>query len=191
MMNFSNSMKPPHKRRGTYWRDLVLGFIVGALVALLIGLAVSRITTTAKADQDFPAETPADSSPLWTVEPSPVGTPTEVPATIPPQTLFRVTAYCACEKCCGEWAKNRPNGVVYGAAGIELIAGVSAASPLPLGTVVEVEGLGEYVVQDRPAKWVIEKYGENQLDIYFDNHEEACAFGLQYLNVYIKEEPEP
>lgn len=189
MMNFSNSMKPPHKRRGTYWRDLVLGFIVGALVALLIGLAVSRITTTAKADQDFPAETPADSSPLWTVDPSPVETPTEVPATTPPQTLFRVTAYCACEKCCGEWAKNRPNGVVYGAAGIELIAGVSAASPLPLGTVVEVEGLGEYVVQDRPAKWVIEKYGENQLDIYFDNHEEACAFGLQYLNVYIKEEP--
>ena len=110
-------------------------------------------------------------------------------ATTPPQTLFRVTAYCACEKCCGEWAKNRPNGVVYGAAGIELVAGVSAASPLPLGTVVEVEGLGEYVVQDRPAKWVIEKYGENQLDIYFDNHEEACAFGLQYLNVYIKEEP--
>lgn len=189
MMNFSNSMKPPHKRRGTYWRDLVLGFIVGALVALLIGLAVSKITTTAKADQDFPAETPADSSPLWTVQPSPLEIPTEFPATTPPQTLFRVTAYCACEKCCGEWAKNRPNGVVYGAAGIELVAGVSAASPLPLGTVVEVEGLGEYVVQDRPAKWVIEKYGENQLDIYFDNHEEACAFGLQYLNVYIKEEP--
>lgn len=189
MMNFSNSMKPPHKRRGTYWRDLVLGFIVGALVALLIGLAVSKITTVAKADQDFPAETPADSSPLWTVQPSPVEIPTEVPATTPPQTLFRVTAYCACEKCCGEWAKNRPNGVVYGAAGIELVAGVSAASPLPLGTVVEVEGLGEYVVQDRPAKWVIEKYGENQLDIYFDSHEEACAFGLQYLNVYIKEEP--
>lgn len=58
MMNFSNSMKPPHKRRGTYWRDLVLGFIVGALVALLIGLAVSKITTTAKADQDFSAEPP-------------------------------------------------------------------------------------------------------------------------------------
>lgn len=167
----------------------MVGFIAGVLVALLIGLAVSRITTTAKADQDFSAETPAVSPSLWTVEPSPVETPTEVPAATPTKTLFRVTAYCACEKCCGEWAKNRPNGVVVGAAGIELVAGVSAASPLPLGTVVEVEGLGEYVVQDRPAKWVIEKYSENQLDIYFDNHEEACAFGLQYLNVYIKEEP--
>lgn len=186
-MNFSSSMKPAHKHRGTYWRDLVLGFIVGALVALLIGLAVSRITPTAKADQNFPAEAPANSSPapIVTVEPMPT------PSTVPEPVVFRVTAYCACEKCCGEWAKNRPNGVVYGAAGIELVAGVSAASPLPLGTVVEVEGLGKYVVQDRPAKWVIEKYGENQLDIYFDNHEEACAFGLQYLNVYIKEEPEP
>lgn len=70
MMNFSNSMKPPHKRRGTYWRDLVLGFIVGALVALLIGLAVSKITTTAKADQDFSADPPPPFRPrpplsLW------------------------------------------------------------------------------------------------------------------------------
>lgn len=64
MMNFSNSMKPPHKRRGTYWRDLVLGFIVGALVALLIGLAVSKITTTAKADQDFSAEPPRRFVPI-------------------------------------------------------------------------------------------------------------------------------
>ena len=88
------------------------------------------------------------------------------------------------------WAKNRPNGIVYGAAGVELKAGVSCASPLPLGTVVEVEGLGEYIVQDRPAQWVIDKYGENQIDIYFDNHEAASAFGLKQLNVYLKGEPE-
>ena len=78
----------------------------------------------------------------------------------------------------------------YGAAGVELKAGVSCASPLPLGTVVEVEGLGEYIVQDRPAQWVIDKYGENQIDIYFDNHEAASAFGLKQLNVYLKGEPE-
>lgn len=55
---------------------------------------------------------------------------------------------------------------------------------------VEVEGLGEYIVQDRPAQWVIDKYGENQIDIYFDNHEAAFAFGLKQLNVYLKGEPE-
>ena len=116
----------------------------------------------------------------------------EEPAEPEPVLLgsFRITAYCSCEKCCGEWAKNRPNGIVYGAAGVELKAGVSCASPLPLGTVVEVEGLGEYIVQDRPAQWVIDKYGENQIDIYFDNHEAASAFGLKQLNVYLKGEPE-
>lgn len=99
---------------------------------------------------------------------------------------YRITAYCACEKCCGKWALNRPNGIVYGAAGVELEAGVSCASPLPFGTVVEVEGLGEYIVQDRLAQWVVDKYGENLIDIYFDDHEAAKEFGLQYHNVYLK-----
>lgn len=118
-------------------------------------------------------------------------TPSETPTTAP-ETVFlgpcRITAYCACEKCCGKWALNRPNGIVYGSAGIELKAGVSCASPWPIGTVVEIEGLGEYTVHDRPAQWVIDKYGKNQFDIYFDNHEAACEFGLQYINVSVKEE---
>ena len=50
--------------------------------------------------------------------------------------------------------------------------------------------MGEYIVQDRPAQWVIDKYGENQIDIYFDSHEAASAFGLKQLNVYLKGEPE-
>lgn len=107
-----------------------------------------------------------------------------------PESLgeYRITAYCACEKCCGEWALNRPNGIVYGAAGVELKAGVSCASPLPFGTVVEIEGLGEYIVQDRIAQWVVDKYGENLIDIYFDDHEAAKEFGLQYHKIYLKGE---
>ena len=37
------------------------------------------------------------------------------------------------------------------------------------------------------AQWVIDKYGEKLIDIYFDDHEAAKSFGLQYLNVYLKE----
>jgi 3D (Asp-Asp-Asp) domain-containing protein len=99
---------------------------------------------------------------------------------------FRITAYCACEKCCGEWADNRPDGKVIGAAGIELKAGVSCASTLPFGTVLDIDGLGEYIVQDRTAKWVVDEYGENIIDIYFDDHEVAKKFGLQYHKVYLK-----
>jgi 3D (Asp-Asp-Asp) domain-containing protein len=97
---------------------------------------------------------------------------------------FRITAYCSCKKCCGKWADNRPNGIVYGASGQELKAGVSVASFLPFGTELYIDGLGEYVVQDRPAEWVFDKYGRNVVDVYFDNHEEACQFGLKYLDVY-------
>lgn len=123
-------------------------------------------------------------APILTPEPTVEPTAAPEPALL---GTYRITAYCSCEKCCGEWAKNRPDGIVYGAAGVELKPGVSCASPLPFGTVVEIEGLGEYTVQDRMAKWVVEKYGENLIDIYFSDHEAACAFGLQYLKVYQKE----
>lgn len=96
---------------------------------------------------------------------------------------YRVTAYCACEICCGEWALNRPDGIVYGAAMIELQSGISCASPLPFGTVLEIENYGQVVVHDRIAQWVLDKHGYNCVDIYFDSHEMATAFAMQFLNV--------
>lgn len=112
--------------------------------------------------------------------------PMEEPTEEVTKITYRVTAYCACEKCCGQWALNRPldeegNPIVYGAAGEVLTTGVSVASPLPFGTEIELDGYGTVVVQDRTAKWVVEKYGENIIDIYFDSHEEALNWGCQYI----------
>lgn len=106
-------------------------------------------------------------------------------------TEFRVTAYCACEICCGKWALNRPldengNPIVYGAANKPLTTGLSCASPLPFGTEVDLDGYGTVVVEDRTAKWVVEKHGQNIIDIYFDDHETARQFGLQYLEGVIR-----
>lgn len=193
-MNYSESMSKRQQRRKA--RDQ--WFRRMFLVALLMGLAMGFVFGRCSAIVREPApDATIEQDQLTAVIPDvtlePVETPlVEEPAEPEPVLLgsFRVTAYCSCEKCCGEWAKNRPNGIVYGAAGVELKAGVSCASLLPLGTVLEVEGLGEYIVQDRPAQWVIDKYGENQIDIYFDNHEAASAFGLKQLNVYLKGEPE-
>lgn len=96
---------------------------------------------------------------------------------------YTVTAYCGCEKCCGRWAKNRPGGKVVGAAGIELTAGISVAAPLPLGTEIVING-HRYTVQDRPADWIVEKYDGRIIDIYFDSHEAALAWGRQIAEVY-------
>lgn len=109
----------------------------------------------------------------------------------------RITAYCACEICCGEWAKNRPtdeNGdpIVYGSSGIELTPGVSVACSLPYGTKIQIDGLpGTYVVEDRTAEWVQDKYGGMTVDIYMDSHEacyELLAGKPEWMDVYIVEE---
>lgn len=193
-MNYSESMSKRQQRRKA--RDQ--WFRRMFLVALLMGLAMGFVFGRCSAIVREPApDATIEQDQLTAVIPDVTLEPVETPLveeSVEPEPVllgsFRVTAYCSCEKCCGEWAKNRPNGIVYGAAGVELKAGVSCASLLPLGTVVEVEGLGEYIVQDRLAQWVIDKYGENQIDIYFDNHEAASAFGLKQLNVYLKGEPE-
>lgn len=104
---------------------------------------------------------------------------------------FTITAYCACKKCCGKWALNRPNGIVYGAAGIELISGLSVASnAFEFGTELEIDGYGKVIVHDRTAEWVYEKYKGKIVDIYFNTHEEAVKFAKQTRKVFIYENQE-
>lgn len=112
----------------------------------------------------------------------------ETPTPVNPLVEFVATAYCSCEKCCGVWATKRPldengNPIIYGASGIVLQQGVSVAadtSLYPMGTLLEIEGMGTYTVQDRGGA-----IKENRLDIYFDNHQDAVAFGVQTVQVRV------
>lgn len=95
---------------------------------------------------------------------------------------YKLTAYCSCKKCCGKWADNRPNGIVYGASGKELIANYSiGVNPkvIPYGTKVLING-HEYEAMDTGA------IKGNHIDIYFSNHDDAVAFGVKYADVCIK-----
>ncbi len=88
-----------------------------------------------------------------------------------------LTAYCPCEKCCGKWALNRPDGVVYTASGEVAQEGVTVAADwdvYPAGTVLHIEGMGEYIVQD-----VGGAVSGNHIDIFLDSHEKAVNFGKQ------------
>lgn len=109
----------------------------------------------------------------------------------------RITAYCACEQCCGEWAKDRPldaegNPIVYGASGKELTPGVSVACSLPYGTRLEIDGLpGTYIVEDRTAEWIQDKYNGMTVDIYMPTHEscyDLLAGMPEWMDVYVVEE---
>lgn len=100
---------------------------------------------------------------------------------------YRLTAYCSCKKCCKQWAENRPldefgNEIVYGASGAVLEAGKSIAvdpDVIPYGTTVIING-HEYIAQDCGGS-----IKGSCIDIYFDSHEEACNFGIQYAEVFI------
>jgi len=95
---------------------------------------------------------------------------------------YIATAYCPCEKCCGKSSRNRPNGIVYTASGTRAVEGRTIAvdpKVIPLGSTVRVNGK-IYIAQDtgRLIKG-------NRIDVYFDNHKEACKFGRQIVEVEI------
>ncbi len=101
---------------------------------------------------------------------------------------FKLTAYCSCEKCCGQWSLNRPvdesgNQIVIGASGEQLIEGVSIAvdkEVIPYGTTVLINGK-EYIAHDCGGALKKKKN-----DVYTSSHESALEFGVQYAEVFVK-----
>lgn len=101
---------------------------------------------------------------------------------------FKLTAYCSCEHCCDEYAVNRPkdengNPIVYTANMSVAKQGVTVAADtnvLPFGTSLLIDG-HEYIVQDRGGA-----IQGNRIDVYFDSHQEALVFGVQYKEVFVK-----
>lgn len=97
---------------------------------------------------------------------------------------FAIVAYCPCEECCGKWALNRPDGIVYTASGEEAVPGVTVAVDpdiIPLGSKVYIEGLGWYVAHDTGA------FSGQVIDVYFEDHDAACEFGRRDAVVSIPE----
>ena len=87
---------------------------------------------------------------------------------------FKLTAYCACPVCCGEWA----DGITY--TGTEATAGRTVAvdpEVIPLGSSLYIFG-HEYKAEDIGGA-----VKGNRVDIFFDNHEDALQFGVQYADV--------
>ena len=95
-----------------------------------------------------------------------------------PESLgeFKLTAYCPCEKCCGEWA----DGITY--TGTRATEGRTVAvdpSVIPLGSTVRING-HDYIAEDIGGA-----IKENRVDVFFDTHQAALQFGVQYADVAI------
>lgn len=90
--------------------------------------------------------------------------------------LYKLTAYCPCSNCCGPWA----DGIT--ATGTVATQGRTIAvdpSVIPYGTEVVING-HTYVAEDCGGA-----INGNKIDIFFDTHQEALEFGVQYAEVKI------
>lgn len=92
------------------------------------------------------------------------------------------TAYCSCKSCCGVYAENRPDGVVYTASGAVAKANHTIAvdtSVIPFGTKVKY-GNTIYVAEDTGGA-----IKGNKIDIYFDNHSDALEWGRRTIEIEV------
>lgn len=167
--------------------------LIAALVGLLI-IAVVAVVLSAKAGADRyirwnvernrelltmgctyaeldKTETTKASAPE-TAEPKPVEA--EPDGT---DNVFKIYAYCPCEKCCGSGAA----GIT--ATGTTATAGRTIAvdpDVIPLGSVVIIDG-NEYIAEDTGGG-----IKGKTIDLYMDSHKAALNFGIQYLEVTVK-----
>ena len=89
-------------------------------------------------------------------------------------TVYKITAYCPCSKCCGKTTGRT-------ASGTKAIAGrtVAASSKFAFGTKLNIGG-HVYTVEDRGGA-----VKGNKIDIFVNSHAEALAWGVRYLNVSV------
>lgn len=144
----------------------IIGLSIGSLIVSgIIHIVCCRCVTDAKATTTKPTE----EAVVKVVE-----TPESKPEIIS-LGEYKLTAYCACIKCCG-----KTDGIT--ASGVRAREGVTVAADtriLPFGTKIIIDG-HEYTVQDRGGA-----IKENRIDVYFDHHQEALEFGVQNKEIFM------
>lgn len=149
-------------------------FLIGASIATVLISGIMHLLFCGNVMTVHAAETTIE-------EPVEVAEQAEAPE---PEIIslgeYKLTAYCPCMKCCG-----KTDGITK--SGVKAVEGVTiAADPkvLPLGTKVLING-HEYTVQDTGGA-----IKGNKIDVYFDSHQDALEFGVQYKEIYIVKEGE-
>lgn len=159
------------------FRMAVFCFVIAIIVIVsqLIGAHMRILAATS---------TPESSLVESAIEPTAVPTiePTAIPTVPVYETrTFKITAFCACFTCC-----KKTDGITFsGAHAREGVTCAADLSVLPLGSVVDIEGIGSRIVQDK-SQFV----KGDHIDIYMADHQAALKFGVQYRTVKIIQKAE-
>ena len=89
---------------------------------------------------------------------------------------IKLTGYCSCSICCGEWAYKNPGRTASGT--IAKFGTVAAPPSLPFGTKMKIQGYGDqiFTVEDTGSA-VVHSNGVYVIDMWMPTHEQAYAVG--------------
>ena len=171
----------------SYSKNKKKAHFVAYMILFIIGLSIGSLMISGiihifccRCDHSPERLTPSNVAKAieeWeTIEEEPVEEPVQKTINL---GKYKLTAYCACVKCCG-----KTDGIT--ASGVRAKEGVTIAADttLPFGTKVLIDG-HEYTVQDGGGA-----IKGNRIDIYFDSHQDALEFGVQHKEIYIMKEGE-
>ena len=134
----------------------------------------SSESSSSSSNSDSTSKDSSSSSNDGSSEPKSTPAPTKAPeASSGGKYLgkFRLTAYCSCSRCCGQWAGGPTASGAMPSAGRTVAMG-----GVPFGTKLRING-NVYTVEDRGTS-----YGH--VDIFFGSHSGALSFGSRYAEVY-------
>ena len=121
--------------------------------------------------------TPHASTPAPTLEPTPINeNPTSTATNYINLGSFKITAYCSCSKCCGQWSGGPTASGVMPQAGRTIAVDTNV---IPFGTQVLIDG-HTYIAEDTGGG-----IKGNRIDIFFASHQEALNWGIKYKDVSI------
>ena len=187
-------MRKRRKRR--HFRLFIFGAIIAVLALIIYAAIVGCNSMPTKKQPDVSRALSLETengvllydttSPL--AEHEPLESLTESEPEFISLGVFRITAYCPCVKCCEIWSSEHPSRIGTGyiqktASGTIPTAGRTIAvdtSVISFGTTVFING-HEYVAEDRGGT-----IRGNRADIFFDSHQKALNFGVQQIEVLIR-----
>jgi 3D (Asp-Asp-Asp) domain-containing protein len=166
--------------RRDQWGPIFTGSIL--TVALSLSLVLSQRVFASRSDtsRQMTTEISPDAEPRMEDEPGAVDADKN-PDNSWQVVRMRVTAYCPCSKCCGRFS----DGIT--ACNYHIQNGdrfVAADKRYPFGTEMIIPGYNTskpVEVKDRGGA-----IKNDKLDVFFNTHEQALAWGVQYLDVLVK-----
>ena len=164
----------------TEWKYVAVFAASIATTAVIVTAPLAYVLRdTSAVDVNWPVRAEVAEVPAAQVEPlQEPETPAEPESELQSLGTFRVTAYCSCPECCGQWA----DGITY--TGTEATPDRTVAvdpAVIPLGSTVLIDGQ-EYVAEDIGGA-----IKGARIDIYFPTHQAALQFGVQYAEVDVIE----